>query len=203
MTNHQARARYLRSILDAIPNPVFVVDRDVRVLDFNEAARPLLSEDRRQVLRRRGGQVLHCLHAHDHPAGCGHGAACRHCALRGSVNATFEGRRVIRARAHMQLLRDGNPQDVYLLVTTAAVELSGEKESLLILEDISDVVAVQRMLPICSSCKRIRDDNDAWRELETFFKDRWDMDFSHSLCPECLRKLYGGPDGLPEPPAAG
>jgi PAS domain-containing protein len=46
------------------------------------------------------------------------------------------------------------------------------------------------ILPICSSCKRIRDDGDAWHTVETFISMRSTAKFSHSLCPECTDKLY-------------
>lgn len=46
------------------------------------------------------------------------------------------------------------------------------------------------ILPICSSCKRIRDENDAWHTVESFVSKRSDAKFSHGLCPECADKLY-------------
>jgi nitrogen fixation/metabolism regulation signal transduction histidine kinase len=193
-------AGYLRAVLDSIPNPVFVVDHDVRVLDCNEAARPLLAGNGQQLLRRRGGELLHCIHAAETPEGCGHAAACKFCALRNSVQASFSGRRVVRARAHMQLVRDGRPQEVYLLVTTALLPEGSPHRSILILEDISELVELQRNLPICSGCKRIRAEDEYWHSLESYFKQHWDMDFSHSMCPDCVKRLYGGAgDEIPAP----
>ncbi len=46
------------------------------------------------------------------------------------------------------------------------------------------------ILPICSSCKKIRDDEDAWHTVETFISKHSAAKFSHSLCPECFDKLY-------------
>ena len=46
------------------------------------------------------------------------------------------------------------------------------------------------IIPICSSCKKIRDEADAWHPVESYVRDRSEAEFSHSLCPECSGKLY-------------
>lgn len=46
------------------------------------------------------------------------------------------------------------------------------------------------LLPICSSCKKIRDDKGYWNNLEQYIKTHSEADFSHGICPECARKLY-------------
>lgn len=46
------------------------------------------------------------------------------------------------------------------------------------------------MLPICSHCKKIRDDNGYWSQVETYVSDHSDATFSHGLCPDCARELY-------------
>jgi hypothetical protein len=47
------------------------------------------------------------------------------------------------------------------------------------------------LLSICASCKRIRDEQGHWEQLEIYIRDRSTADFSHTCCPECLQKLYG------------
>jgi len=46
------------------------------------------------------------------------------------------------------------------------------------------------MLPICSSCKKIRDDGGYWQQIESYISKHSAVEFSHSLCPECVNKLY-------------
>ena len=48
------------------------------------------------------------------------------------------------------------------------------------------------LLPICSSCKKIRDDGGYWEQIEVYIRDHSEADFSHSICPECTEKLYPG-----------
>ncbi len=45
-------------------------------------------------------------------------------------------------------------------------------------------------LPLCSHCKKIREDNGSWIVLEEYIEDHSDAEFSHSICPECSEKLY-------------
>lgn len=47
-----------------------------------------------------------------------------------------------------------------------------------------------QMIPICSACKKIRDEDELWQHLEQYFGDRHDISFTHSICPECNEKLY-------------
>jgi Protein of unknown function (DUF3365) len=52
------------------------------------------------------------------------------------------------------------------------------------------VKTLRGLIPICASCKRIRDDQGYWLQLETYLTKHSDAEFSHSLCLDCLRKLY-------------
>lgn len=47
-------------------------------------------------------------------------------------------------------------------------------------------------LPICAECKRIRTHNSNWVQIETYIRNRTDVEFSHSICPECVKRLYPG-----------
>lgn len=46
------------------------------------------------------------------------------------------------------------------------------------------------LLPICSSCKKIRDEEGRWHYLEVYIRDHTEADFSHGICPDCRRRLY-------------
>ena len=55
---------------------------------------------------------------------------------------------------------------------------------------LSSVRKLSGFLPICASCKRIRDDKGYWNQIETYISTHSEIDFSHSICPECAQKLY-------------
>jgi hypothetical protein len=46
------------------------------------------------------------------------------------------------------------------------------------------------MLPICSSCKKIRDEEGQWNHLETYFSEQFAVKFTHGICSDCVRHLY-------------
>ena len=46
------------------------------------------------------------------------------------------------------------------------------------------------LLPICASCKKIRDDKGYWSQIESYIQNHSEAEFSHSICPECAKKLY-------------
>ncbi len=49
---------------------------------------------------------------------------------------------------------------------------------------------LEGFLPICASCKMIRDEQDNWQEVETYIHARSEAHFSHGICPNCAKKLY-------------
>ncbi|HYQ86030.1 MAG TPA: PAS domain S-box protein [Bacteroidota bacterium] len=53
---------------------------------------------------------------------------------------------------------------------------------------LAQVKSLKGLLPICSWCKRIRDDKGYWLEVEAYLHDHTDVDFSHGICPECTEK---------------
>lgn len=55
---------------------------------------------------------------------------------------------------------------------------------------LDDIKQLKDLLPICSSCKKIRDDQGYWHNVEKYFSAHSNTEFSHSLCPECIIKLY-------------
>ena len=57
-------------------------------------------------------------------------------------------------------------------------------------EALVNVKTLTGLIPICASCKKIRDDQGYWTQLETYLKQHSDAEFSHSLCLDCMRKLY-------------
>jgi PAS domain S-box-containing protein len=75
---------------------------------------------------------------------------------------------------------------------TERKEAEREKEKLIaeLRKALREVKTLSGMLPICSVCKKIRDDKGYWNQIEAYIRDRSEADFSHSICPECAKELY-------------
>ncbi|MFP3999517.1 MAG: GAF domain-containing protein [Desulfobacterales bacterium] len=59
---------------------------------------------------------------------------------------------------------------------------------------LENVKQLEGLLPICSSCKKIRDDKGYWKAVESYIQEHSGAEFSHGICPECARRLYPGMD---------
>jgi GAF domain-containing protein len=55
---------------------------------------------------------------------------------------------------------------------------------------LSEIKTLRSILPMCSHCKKVRDDKGVWSRLEAYVSSHTDTHFSHGLCPDCLRELY-------------
>jgi CheY-like chemotaxis protein len=65
---------------------------------------------------------------------------------------------------------------------------------------LDEVRQLQRLLPICMYCKKVRDDGDYWQEIEDYLHAQTGADFSHGICPACMEGVIKG--GLPSDPVA-
>ena len=55
---------------------------------------------------------------------------------------------------------------------------------------LDQVKTLRGILPICAKCKKIRDDQGYWNQVEVYVRDHTEAEFSHGLCPECMKILY-------------
>jgi PAS domain S-box-containing protein len=97
----------------------------------------------------------------------------------GIIVEAFETRRICKNRKML---------DVWLVITCLRDD-SGNIDSVSTTEhDITHVL--KGIIPICSSCRDIRDDEGYWHHIESYIKDHSMAEFSHGICPKCAKKLY-------------
>jgi PAS domain S-box-containing protein len=69
-----------------------------------------------------------------------------------------------------------------------------ENERLKLIQDLQAALArvhtLSGLLPICASCKKIRNDHGYWEQVETYIRNRSNADFTHGICPDCITRLY-------------
>ncbi len=111
----------------------------------------------------------------------------------------------LHVELHMvPLQEEGGPRLGRLLLlhdVTARVKAEQSREQVIraLQQALGDIRVLRGMLPICSGCKKIRDDGGYWRQIEVYIRDHTDAEFSHSLCPDCVAQLYPDLD-LDTPP---
>jgi hypothetical protein len=81
---------------------------------------------------------------------------------------------------------------VYFRDISERMRAAAEREKFV--RELQDALASVRqlsgLLPICASCKQIRNDKGYWTQIEVYVQDHSDAQFSHGICPECMEKLY-------------
>jgi len=126
-----------RMLFDAMPMPVFVVDEDVRIMECNTAAVRLFGPDKQTIVKRRGGEVLHCVNATKTPEGCGRTPVCHDCPVRKAVQAASHGQCVTREKAQMEVVAKGKTTKVDLLISCSPFAYERAKFILLVLEGLN------------------------------------------------------------------
>ena len=91
-----------------------------------------------------------------------------------------------RKQAELQLKKHEEELEKKVRKRTAALEESTRKLEIA----LSEVKKLSGMLPICASCKKIRDDKGYWNQIEEYIRDHSEAEFTHSICQDCAEKLY-------------
>ena len=65
-----------------------------------------------------------------------------------------------------------------------------EKKNIKLQKALDEVKQLRGFLPICASCKNIRDDQGYWTQIESYIRDHSEAEFTHSICPDCATELY-------------
>ena len=129
--------------------------------------------------------------------------ALRHRAGFAAVAAVTAGvTTLMRQRAAREAsLRREHDATVRYVEALEAAEAEREKLIASLTRALDDVKTLSGIVPICSSCKRIRDDAGYWKQVESFLAEHTEARFSHGVCPECARRLYPELATTPAPPA--
>jgi GAF domain-containing protein len=103
---------------------------------------------------------------------------------------TKENRWITPSESLLQTVKDAI--EAHLALVAAMEEL--EKRNQELERALNEVTILQGFLPICASCKKIRDDKGYWNEIERYIEQHSRAQFSHGICPDCAKKLYPGID---------
>jgi PAS domain S-box-containing protein len=181
-----------RMLYDSAIDAIFIADVDGKIIDVNRTAHERLGYAREEML------ALHVsrLDPPDYAVQVG----VRIEQLQQQGHLIFES-------AHRR--KDGTIMPVE--INARIIDYDGRKAIFSIIRDITDrklaeqerekliaelqqalaeIKTLHGILPICSSCKKIRDDKGAWQHLETYISQHTDAEFTHGLCADCAIKLY-------------
>lgn len=117
-----------------------------------------------------------------------------------SIHYEYRGKtkhqKVIYIEAYgTKTMYQGRPAVIGTLLDITTRKLAEEERERLILDHLnalSRIKTLSGLLPICASCKKIRDDKGYWKQIETYISEHSEALFSHGMCPDCANKLYPG-----------
>ncbi len=189
----------LEDIAQGITESIFLLSKDFKILWANKAAERETGLPLKKLIGNYCYKVTHHL---DDPCSPPNEACPVH-ELEISGKAVAEehihfdnkNRKIfVEVSAYPVKDQEGNVVK-YVHVTkniTERKQMEQEKEQLIqkLQESLSEVKTLSGLLPICASCKKIRDDKGYWNRIEDYIKKHSTADFSHGICPDCARKLY-------------
>lgn len=193
-----AETRFSR-LFDTVPVGLYRATPMGQILDANPALLNILGHQAKESLLRISLSELHA-HRQEYERWQalldGEKVALRYETewrrLDGSTCWVEHNARVIHASPAEQIIFEGSVEDI-----TQRKEAENEREHLILdLQDaLTQIHTLGGLLPICASCKKIRDEQGRWTHIESYIQSHSEAEFTHSFCPDCVQMLY--PDMAP------
>jgi len=187
----RSEARY-RLLFENSMDGVLLTSPDGRVLDANPSACSILGRTREQIIAAgREGLIdvsdpaIARLIEERKRTGKAHGElTARH----------FDGT-LFPMEISSAVFRDVEGNEFTCMILrdiTPRKRAQAEREQLIgeLQNALAQVKVLSGLLPICASCKKIRDEKGQWAPVEKYIRERADVSFTHGICPECARRLY-------------
>lgn len=173
-------------LIEDIQDGVLVLDSQNRIVDINPAARALFPHGEQSLIGNSIGSRLTDL---------GKKITGEPESL-SSMEFTWVENTPRVFDANLSILRDQSRRVIGKIIVlhdvTQRNKLEKEREQLIhdLEKTLAEVKTLNGLLPICASCKKIRDDKGYWKQIENYLRERSDLEISHSICPECAKRDY-------------
>ena len=190
--NEQSLSRdntLFHALINANPDWAFIVNSDVQIVDFNTQVLDDLG-DRQNILNELSGNALGCKNAVESNGACGETKKCKTCVIRNSVEKAIRKNLVFRSTTKILIMKMDKVNRLEVQVTAMPFEYDGQKYAYLTVENLNQNSRKRQLIPICSNCLKIRD-NNIWLTVEKFLSAQPGINMTHSICPDCKEELYG------------
>lgn len=175
-----------RSMFAALPLPVFVVDGDVIIRDYNFAAAEFLLRHMADL-----GGLSYPVQTDPNvtgvSAGCWRALFCRDAFICKAVEEAVEGHRVVRQYTRLEAHGEGFRTELETRIHCCPYQTGAQTQVMLVFEGMPRLGERKSVIQICSVCHRIINPTQALAQLEVYSKEGAGVEFSHGLCPQCYQ----------------
>jgi PAS domain S-box-containing protein len=187
---------FQQQLLDRIPVPIFYKDEKYVYTGCNKSFEEFLGMNSQEIIGKSvydiaPAKLAEVYHKKDSELINNPGVQIYEFEVKSKTNDS--NRQVIFHKATFEK-PDGQVAGLIgaILDITERKNAETEKEKLIIQlqEALDKVKLLSGLLPICASCKKIKDDQGYWKQIEIYIRDHSEAEFSHGICPECAKKLY-------------
>ncbi|MDL2716241.1 MAG: PAS domain S-box protein [Acidobacteriota bacterium] len=193
-----------QALLDVVADPIFVKDRHHRLVQMNEAFCRFMGSTREKLLGQTGLELVTPEEAavfvakDDEVLQTGRESVSEE-------EATFgDGRSLVVVTRKTLYVNEKGERFVVGVIRDITERKRADKERERLVEDLrkalAEVRTLQEYLPICSYCRKVRDDKNYWTQIEIYVTEHTGSMFSHGICPECYAKVVQPQlDGIQRP----
>lgn len=181
-----------RFLFDAAGDAIFIHDENAQILAVNALALKRYGYTRNELLAMKISQIDTPEDSRNAPE------RIEQLMQQGyhffeAVHQCKDGSIVITEVSARRIIWDGIPAMMSICRDITERKLAEQEREKLVseLQDaIAKVKTLSGFLPICASCKKIRDDKGYWNQIESYIRQHTEAEFTHSLCDDCAKKLY-------------
>ena len=195
---HAGQSHLLSSVLNSYESPVFSLDCNYCYTSFNQA-----HADEMKAIYGTHIKLGSCIHDHLASEDIEVSKLNLEKVLQGNtlVEHAFYGGDVRRYYEVIHNPIKGTANNitglsVFVRDITKRKQLEEERDKLInsLQEALNEIKTLKGLIPICSYCHNIRDNEGAWERIETYISKHSDAQFSHGICPRCLPKYFSDDD---------
>jgi PAS domain S-box-containing protein len=186
-----------RSVAQSATDAIITADKDSNIVFCNTAAKKMFGYDADKLIGEPLQKLMPERFKDAHERGMAKAASSDES---GIIGQTVELMGLTRQRAEfpleLSLAKWTAGDEIYFtgIIRDITHRKQREKERDRLIESLQENLAkvktLSGLLPICASCKKIRDDKGYWNQIEAYIRDRSEAEFSHGICPDCSEKLY-------------
>ena len=183
-------AEFIKEIINKAVSSIMIVDSDMRIFLINSRASENFGIQTDLAYMKRTGEIFRCIHSSHIKKPCGKMPACSDCTIRKAVNNALEKGKVVKSKARIKILKENDINDAIICLSAEPFKYRGKYFVVLNLLEFSPETDEERITHICASCKKVLNSNGKWQDMKSIFFESGDVNFAHSICPECVKKYY-------------